>query len=65
MRWTARATFSSWLGIWAWVASRNAPVDLNLAHASPEQLPERVRSLLEYLEVEVPREIQKLDLDER
>ncbi len=65
MRWTARATFSSWLGIWAWVASRSAPVDLNLAHASHEQLSERVRSLLEQLEEEVPRKIQKLDLDER
>lgn len=41
------------------------PVDLHLAHASHEQLSERVRSLLEYLEEEVPREIQKLDLGDR
>jgi DNA-binding transcriptional LysR family regulator len=41
------------------------PVDLHLAHASHEQLPERVRSLLEYLEAEIPQEIHKLDLGER
>jgi hypothetical protein len=40
-------------------------VDLHLAHASHEQLSERVRSLLEYLEEVVPREIQKLDLGDR
>ena len=38
------------------------PVDLHLAHAIHEQLPERVRSLLEYLEAEIPQEIHKLDL---
>jgi DNA-binding transcriptional LysR family regulator len=41
------------------------PVDLHLAHASHEQLPERVRSLLEYLEAEIPLELHKLDLGER
>jgi len=41
------------------------PIDLHLAHASHEQLPERVRSLLEYLEAEIPKEIHKLDLGER
>lgn len=41
------------------------PVDLHLTHASHEQLPERVRSLLEYLEAEIPQEIHKLDLGER
>lgn len=41
------------------------PVDLQLAHASHEQLPQRVRSLLEYLEHEIPIEIQRLDLSQR
>ncbi|MDP1590326.1 MAG: LysR family transcriptional regulator [Prosthecobacter sp.] len=41
------------------------PVDLQLAHASHEHLPQRVQSLLEYLEAEIPKEIQKLDLGER
>jgi len=41
------------------------PVDLHLSHASHEQLPERVRSLLDYLEAEIPQEIHKLDLGER
>lgn len=41
------------------------PVDLHLSHASHEQLPERVRSLLDYLEAEIPQEIHKLDLGQR
>lgn len=41
------------------------PIDLQLAHASHEHLPQRVKSLLEYLEHEVPLEIQRLDLGER
>jgi len=41
------------------------PIDLQLAHASHEQLPQRVKSLLEYLEAEIPREIHKLDFGER
>ncbi|MGV3663480.1 MAG: LysR family transcriptional regulator [Prosthecobacter sp.] len=41
------------------------PIDLQLAHASHEQLPQRVRSLLEYLEHEIPVEIQRLDLSQR
>lgn len=41
------------------------PIDLQLAHAAHEQLPQRVRSLLEYLEHEIPIEIQRLDLSQR
>ncbi|MBE2284038.1 MAG: LysR family transcriptional regulator [Prosthecobacter sp.] len=41
------------------------PVDLHLAHASHEQLPERVRTLLEYLAAGIPEEIHKLDLGDR
>ncbi|MEZ5387285.1 MAG: LysR family transcriptional regulator [Prosthecobacter sp.] len=41
------------------------PIDLHLAHAAHEQISERVRSLLEYLEAEIPREIHKLDLGDR
>ncbi|GEP45710.1 LysR family transcriptional regulator [Brevifollis gellanilyticus] len=41
------------------------PIDLQLAHASHEQLPQRVKSLLEFLESEVPAEIHRLDLNER
>lgn len=41
------------------------PVDLHLTHASHEHLPERVRSLLDYLETEIPQEIHQLDLAER
>lgn len=40
-------------------------VDLHLAHAAHEHLPERVRHLLDYLEAEVPLELHKLDLGER
>jgi hypothetical protein len=38
---------------------------LQIAHAAHDQLPQRVLSLLEYLEVEVPRELDRLDLGER
>ena len=41
------------------------PVDLQLAHASHEHLPQRVKSLLAYLEAEIPVEIHRLDLGER
>lgn len=41
------------------------PVDLHLAHAAHEHLPQRVRSLLDYLESELPKEINRLDLGER
>lgn len=41
------------------------PVDLHLAHASHEHLPQRVQTLLEYLETEIPQEINRLDLGER
>lgn len=41
------------------------PIDLQLAHAAHEHLPQRVRSLLEYLEREIPVEIERLDLGER
>lgn len=41
------------------------PIDLQLAHAAHEQLPQRVRSLLEYLEQEIPVELQRVDLGER
>jgi len=41
------------------------PVDLQLVHASHEHLPQRVQSLLEYLEAEIPNEIQRLDFNER
>lgn len=46
-------------------AWRLEPVDLHLAHAGHEHLPERVRRLLEYLEAEIPQEILKLDIGER
>lgn len=42
-----------------------APVDIHLAHASHEQLSQRVTSLLDYLEAELPKEIHKLDFAER
>lgn len=41
------------------------PVDLHLAHASHEHLSQRVQSLLDYLEAEIPAEIHRLDLGER
>lgn len=41
------------------------PVDLQLAHASHEHLSQRVQSLLDYLEAEIPAEIHRLDLGER
>lgn len=41
------------------------PVELQIAHAAHDQLPQRVLSLLEYLEAEVPRELDRLDLGER
>ncbi len=42
-----------------------APLELQIAHASHEHLPQRVKSLIEYLEQELPVEIHKLDLNER
>jgi DNA-binding transcriptional LysR family regulator len=44
---------------------RIEPVDLHLAHASHEHLPQRVQSVLEYLAAEIPQEINRLDLGER
>lgn len=44
---------------------RLEPIELHLAHAANEQLPERVRILLDYLEHELPIEIQRLDLSQR
>ncbi len=41
------------------------PIDLQLAHASHEQLPQRVKSLLEYLAHEIPLELQRVDLNAR
>ena len=42
-----------------------APLDLQIAHAAHEHLPQRVKSLIEYLEQELPVEIHRLDLNER
>ncbi|WP_395743408.1 LysR family transcriptional regulator [Prosthecobacter sp.] len=42
-----------------------APIDLQIAHAAHEHLPQRVKSLIEYLEQELPLEIHRLDLNER
>ncbi|MCF7786076.1 MAG: LysR family transcriptional regulator [Prosthecobacter sp.] len=42
-----------------------APIDLHIAHAAHEHLPQRVKSLIEYLEQELPVEIHRLDLNER
>lgn len=42
-----------------------APIDLQIAHAAHEQLPQRVKTLIEYLEQELPVEIHRLDLNER
>ncbi|OYW70578.1 MAG: hypothetical protein B7Z37_30295 [Verrucomicrobia bacterium 12-59-8] len=42
-----------------------APLDLQIAHAAHEHLPQRVKSLIEYLEQELPLEIHRLDLNER
>ena len=42
-----------------------APIDLQIAHAGHEHLPQRVKSLIEYLEQELPLEIHRLDLNER
>lgn len=41
------------------------PLDLQIAHSSYEHLPQRVTSLLRYIEEEIPLEIQRLDLNER
>ncbi|MCB1208378.1 MAG: LysR family transcriptional regulator [Verrucomicrobiales bacterium] len=41
------------------------PIELQIAHASHEHLPQRVKSLLEYLEAELPKEIHRLDRIER
>lgn len=41
------------------------PVDLQIAHAAHEHLPQRVKSLLEYMGQELPLEIHRLDLDQR
>lgn len=37
------------------------PMDLQLAHASNDNPPQRVQKLLEYLEAELPKEIHRLD----
>lgn len=42
-----------------------SPIDLQLAHAAHEHLPQRVMSLLAFLEAEIPAEMHRLDLDER
>ncbi len=42
-----------------------APIDLQIAHAAHEHLPQRVKSLIEFLEQELPVEIHRLDLNER
>lgn len=42
-----------------------APLDLQIAHAAHEHLPQRVKSLIEYLQQELPAEIHRLDLNER
>lgn len=44
---------------------RMESVDLHLAHAAHDHLPERVLSLLDYLETEIPKELYKLDLGDR
>lgn len=41
------------------------PLDLQIAHSAHEHLPQRVKSLIEYLEQELPLEIHRLDLNER
>lgn len=41
------------------------PLDLQIAHSSYEHLPQRVTSLLRYMEQEIPLEIHRLDLNER
>lgn len=40
-------------------------VDLHLLHGDPAHLPQRVKSLLAFLEIELPLEIHRLDLGER
>ncbi|MFC5456684.1 LysR family transcriptional regulator [Prosthecobacter fluviatilis] len=42
-----------------------APIDLQIAHSAHEHLPQRVKSLIEFLEQELPLEIHRLDLNER
>ncbi len=42
-----------------------APLDLQIAHSAHEHLPQRVKSLIEYLEQELPLEIHRLDLNQR
>lgn len=42
-----------------------APLNLQIAHAAHEHLPQRVKSLIEFLEQELPMEIHRLDLNER
>ncbi len=41
------------------------PVDLHIVHGDLEHLPQRVRSLIEFLSLELPLELHRLDLGER